>query len=575
MKRAPRTDANAFRVRVLFSFAVLALGAGALLARAVELQLVDHSFLVSKGDARSMRTVKTLAHRGNILDRNGEPLAVSTPVESVTANPKEMASASDEWPKLARALNRNRGEFVRRISSSQDRDFIYLARHLPPASAQAVRKLDVPGVNLVREYRRYYPSGEVVGHVLGFTSIDDEGQEGAELAYDHWLAGEDGAKRVIQDRLGRKVQDVENIRTARPGRDLHLSLDMRIQYLAYRELKSAIIENRARSGSMVVLDVTTGEVLAMVNQPTFNANDRDQIKASAYRNRAATDIIEPGSSIKPFVVAAALQSGRYDAASIVDTSPGFVKVGSKVIEDEHPQGAIGLSDILAKSSNVGMTKIALSLEPQIIWSTLTHLGFGQVTTSGFPGESAGVLSNYSNWRPVGIATLSYGYGLSVTPLQLVHAYATLGALGISRPVSMTRVENAVPGERVLTEHNARTLISLLEAVVNQGGTGTRAVIPGYRVAGKTGTAWKASAGGYSTDHYVGVFGGVAPATHPRLAAIVVIDDPSAGKYYGGDVAAPVFSAVVGGALRMMGVAPDAAPKSTDETLGAAPALVRR
>jgi cell division protein FtsI (penicillin-binding protein 3) len=575
MKRAPRTDANAFRVRVLFSFALLALGAGALLARAVELQLVDHSFLVSKGDARSMRTVKTLAHRGNILDRNGEPLAVSTPVESVTANPKEMASASDEWPKLARALNRNRGEFVRRISSSQDRDFIYLARHLPPASAQAVRKLDVPGVNLVREYRRYYPSGEVVGHVLGFTSIDDEGQEGAELAYDHWLAGEDGAKRVIQDRLGRKVQDVENIRTARPGRDLHLSLDMRIQYLAYRELKSAIIENRARSGSMVVLDVTTGEVLAMVNQPTFNANDRDQIKASAYRNRAATDIIEPGSSIKPFVVAAALQSGRYDAASIVDTSPGFVKVGSKVIEDEHPQGAIGLSDILAKSSNVGMTKIALSLEPQIIWSTLTHLGFGQVTSSGFPGESAGVLSNYSNWRPVGIASMSYGYGLSVTPLQLAHAYATVGAMGISRPISMTRVDADVTGERVLTEHNARTLISLLEAVVSQGGTGTRARIPGYRVAGKTGTAWKASAGGYSTDHYVGVFGGVAPATNPRLAAIVVIDDPSAGKYYGGDVAAPVFSAVVGGALRMMGVAPDAAQKPTDETLTVAPALVQR
>jgi cell division protein FtsI (penicillin-binding protein 3) len=570
-----RSDSAMFRLRVLFAFAIVSLGAAALLVRAVQLQWVDHGFLVSQGDARFQRVVTVPAHRGMILDRNEQPLAVSTPVDSVWANPHDLITVPEEWPKLAKQLKRNSADFGRRITSSQDRDFIYLARHLPPQEAQAVRQLGIPGVNLTREYRRYYPAGEVVGHVLGFTNIDDEGQEGAELAFDHWLAGEDGAKRVIQDRLGRKVQDVENIRTARPGRDLHLSIDMRIQYRAYRELKSAIQVNRAHSGSIVVIDVHTGEVLAMVNQPTFNPNDRGQIQASVYRNRAATDMLEPGSSIKPFVVAAALQSGRYDANSIIDTRPGFIQVGSKLIQDEHPQGAINIAMILAHSSNVGMTKIALSLQPQEIWSTMTKLGFGQVTSSGFPGESAGVFTHYSNWRPISVASQSYGYGLAVTPLQLAHAYATVGAGGIARPVSMLRVDAPVPGERVLDERNARTLVGMLESVVLQGGTGTRAAIRGYRVAGKTGTAWKATAGGYSTDRYVAVFGGVAPATRPRLAAVVVIDDPGAGRFYGGDVSAPVFSAVVGGALRMMGVEPDATKPANDRPAGEVPRVAQR
>jgi cell division protein FtsI (penicillin-binding protein 3) len=325
---------------------------------------------------------------------------------------------------------------------------------------------------------------------------------------------------------------------------------------------------------MVVLDVMTGEILAMVNQPTFNPNDRGELTASMYRNRAATDILEPGSSIKPFVVAAALQSGRFDAASVIDTSPGFVKVGKKIIEDEHPLGAIGLAEILARSSNVGMTKIALSLEPQQIWTTLTQFGFGRVTSSGFPGESAGVLSNYAGWRPPGIASLSYGYGLSVTPLQLAQGYATIGAYGVARPISMLRVEKSVPGERVLSEQNARTLISLLESVVAEG-TGKLAAIPGYRVAGKTGTAKKTSGGGYFDDRHTAVFGGVAPATRPRLAAVVVIDDPEAGRYYGGDIAAPVFSAVVGGALRLMGVAPDDTNAPAGDPLTGVSTVVRR
>lgn len=563
-----------FRLRTACAFAVLVLAAVALGGRAVQLQLLDSGFLVRQGDARSMRVVAAPAHRGSILDRNGEPLAVSTPVESVWANPKELAAANDDWPKLAKLLKREPREFARRLTASQDRDFIYLARHLRPTDAASVRKLDLPGVNLTREYRRYYPAGEVAGHVLGFTNIDDAGQEGAELAFDHWLAGEDGAKRVIQDRYGRKVQDVENIRSARPGRDLTLSIDLRIQYLAYKELKAQIAAQRARSGSVVVLDVQTGEVLAMVNQPAYNPNDREQLAPGSYRNRAATDILEPGSSIKPFVMAAALQSGLYDAKSVVDTSPGVIMVGNKSIEDEHPIGAASLATILAKSSNVGMTKIALSLEPKGIWSTLTQLGFGRVTTSGFPGESAGMLTSYANWRPIGIASLSFGYGLSVTPLQLAHAYATVGASGVARPVSMLKIDAPVAGERVLTERTARTLITLLEAVVSPDGTGKKAAIPGYRVAGKTGTAQKASGGGYLTSNYTAVFGGVAPATAPRLAAVVVIDDPSAGKYYGADVAAPVFSAVVGGALRLLAVAPDQQDFARGDALTAARVTAR-
>jgi cell division protein FtsI (penicillin-binding protein 3) len=575
MRKGKGPDPRAFRFRLLCLFGVLTVAAGGLVARAVDLQLVHNDFLVGQGDQRYIREVETVAHRGMILDRNGEPLAVSTPVDSVSANPRVLAGVNDQWPLLAKALNKDRQDVARRIAGSQDRSFIYLARHMKPVDAQAVRKLGMPGVSVEREYRRYYPSGEVVGHVLGFTNVDDAGQEGAELAFDHWLSGEDGKKRVIQDRMGRKVEDVDSIRATRPGRDLTLSIDLRIQYLAYRELKAAIRDQRARSGSVVVIDVASGEVLAMVNQPTFNPNDRDQLTPGMYRNRAATDMLEPGSSIKPFVVAAALESGRYDEHSTLDASAGFLRVGSMIVEDEHSIGVAGLETILAKSSNVGMSMIALSLEPQQIWSTLRHLGFGQVTASGFPGESAGVLSNYANWRPISIATMSYGYGLSVTPLQLAHAYATLGAMGVARPVSMLRVDDPVEGERVLSEKSARTLVKLLEAVVSPVGTGKQAAIPGYRVAGKTGTAKKAMAGGYSSDHYVGVFGGVAPATNPRLAAVVVIDDPGAGHYYGGDVAAPVFSAVVGGALRLMGVAPDDIDASRQDPFLPTQTLVRR
>ncbi|HVP34962.1 MAG TPA: penicillin-binding transpeptidase domain-containing protein [Steroidobacteraceae bacterium] len=575
--RSARGDAapRSFRWRAHVLQGLLTLACAALLWRAVNLQLVDHGFLARQGDARFSRVLQIAAHRGTITDRYGEPLAVSTPVDSIWVNPGELALANEQIPRLAGALGLDRQELARRITSNLDREFLYLARGRQPAEAAEIKALGIPGVYTSREYRRYYPAGEVTGHLLGFTNVDDAGQEGLELAFDHWLAGEAGAKRVIQDRYGRIVENVESIRPARPGRDLVLSMDLRIQYLAYRELKAAVREQRARAGSIVVLDVVSGEVLAMVNQPAYNPNDREQIQAADYRNRAATDIFEPGSSIKPFWVAAGLAAGRYDARSIIDTSPGFFKVGVKIFEDEHNFGAIDIATVLAKSSNVGMAHIALTLAPQQVWTTLTGLGFGQVTTSGYPGESAGLLPAYSQWRPIGIVTMSHGYGLSVTPLQLAHAYATIGALGVARPVSFLAAESQAAGTRVLESAACRELLAMLESVVAAEGTGKLAAIPGYRVSGKTGTAWKATAGGYSTDRYMAVFGGVAPASEPRLAAVVVIDEPSAGQHMGGQVSAPVFARVVGGALRLLAVAPDQTVTAPEELpSGAAPDTLR-
>jgi cell division protein FtsI (penicillin-binding protein 3) len=549
-----------FRWRAYLLLGLLGCGALALIWRAVDLQLMDHEFLAKEGAARYSREVKIVADRGTITDRYGEPLAVSTPVDSVWVNPPELARASDQISRLGAALKKNPAVITRAVTSNLEREFLYVARHLQPAEAQKIKALGIPGVYLSREYRRYYPAGEVAGHVLGFTNVDDAGQEGLELAFDHWLAGENGKKRIIQDRYGRIVQDVESIQPARPGRDLVLSLDLRTQYLAYRELKSAIRKQRATAGSVVVLDIATGEVLAMVNQPAYNPNDRDQLAPATYRNRAVTDIFEPGSSIKPFIVAAGLLSGKYDSHSVIDTSPGFIKIGDRIVSDlEHGSlGRANIATILAQSSNVGMAILATSLEPEQMWSTLDKLGFGQVTTSGYPGESAGLLSNYSHWRPVGIASMSRGYGLSVTALQLTRGYATIGSLGVSRPTSFLRLDDAVAGDRVIEASDCRELIDLLESVVTaERATGHRAAIPGYRVSGKTGTAYKTKpGGGYSTDRYVAVFGGVAPATNPRLAAVVVIDEPNGAEHQGGQVAAPVFSAVVGGALRLMAVPPD-------------------
>jgi cell division protein FtsI (penicillin-binding protein 3) len=545
-----------FRRRMLV-VAVGFIGLGLLLgARTVNLQFVDQAFFARQGDARQMRVVQIAAHRGTITDRRGEPLAVSSPVDSVWANPRELRNFPGEIPRLAAAVGRDPDSLLRAISSQPEREFLYLRRHLAPTDAQAVLQLGIPGVHLQREYRRFYPAGEVTGHVLGFTNIDDAGQEGLELAYDHWLAGEHGSKRIRRDRLGNTIEDVESIRDPRPGRDLRVSIDLRIQYLAYRELKRAIQAHRAQSGSMVILDVRTGEVLAMVNQPSFNPNDRGQLAAERYRNRATNDIFEPGSSIKPMIIAAALSSGRFDTSSFIETGPGWFTVGAKTIEDKNNLGRIDFETLLTRSSNVGASKVALALDAEQLWTELRRFGLGEVSATGFPGESAGVLMEPDLWRPIGQATLAYGYGLSVTPLQLAHAYAILGARGRAVPVSLLALNQPAQPRQVIDADAASAVLRMLEPVASARGTAPKAAIPGYRVSGKTGTARKFAVGGYHADRYLSVFGGVAPSSDPRLAAVVLIDEPSAGVYYGGEVAGPVFSRVIGDALRILGIPPD-------------------
>ena len=551
--------ARRFTGRVSLVIAFFVLAAVSLVARAVHLQVFNKDFLNQQADSRHLRTEKISAHRGSIMDRNGDPLAISTPVDSVWANPKELAAAVERVPELARSLGLDPELLMRRITRSMDKEFLYLKRHLSPDQAHVVMALNLPGVNVMREYRRYYPAGEVAGHLVGFTSVDDDGQEGLELAFNHWLSGVSGAKRVLKDRLGRSVENVASIRPPRHGKDLRISIDLRLQYLSYRTLKAAIQQYKAESGSIVILDVVTGEVLAMVNQPTYNPNDRAQYSAERYRNRAITDIFEPGSSIKPLILAAALDSGRYRASSIVDTSPGYVVVGPKKIEDPRNLGRISLTTILSRSSNVGATKIAMSLEPDQLWGMMTRFGLGSLTASGFPGESAGLLTHYNDWRQISQATLGYGYGVSVTPLQLAQAYAAIGSGGVMRPVSLVRLDEAATGERIIDREIAMSIRSMMEEVVRPGGTGNNASIAGYRVAGKTGTAWKFAAGGYSEDKYFSIFAGLVPASDPRLAAVVVIDEPSGDLYYGSEVAAPVFADVMAESLRLLAIPPDALP----------------
>jgi cell division protein FtsI (penicillin-binding protein 3) len=554
MSKHLHKPASRFRLSIVY----VALGCATLMLiwRAVDLHVFHKDFLQNQGDARYLRVVPIPAHRGMILDRHGEPLAISTPVDSVWVQPTAFTSAYNDWPKLAKLLKLDLAHVQRTVSQRKDKEFVYLKRHISPDLARQVMALELPGVNLQREYHRYYPAGEVSAHVLGFSNVDDRGQEGLELAYDEWLKGVPGSQRVLKDRLGRVVRHVEQIRKPLPGRDLTLSLDRRLQYLAYRELKRVVIQHKARSGSAVILDVQSGEVLAMVNQPSYNPNNRDQFKGSQTRNRAATDLLEPGSTVKPFTVVAALESGRFRASSLVDTTPGQMRLGKAVIRDSRNYGKISLAKVIQKSSNVGASKIALALSDESLWKVHARLGFGNATDSGFPGEAEGLLSHARHWRDIEKATLAYGYGLSVTPLQLARAYSVLASNGLLKPVSFLRIDDVVEGERVISASTARQVSRMLEAVVQEGGTGTRAQIAGYKVAGKTGTVKKAVAGGYSDDRYIAVFAGIAPASQPRLAMVVTINEPRGEIYYGGEVAAPVFSKVMAGALRMMGVPPD-------------------
>ncbi|MCG6900813.1 MAG: penicillin-binding protein 2 [Gammaproteobacteria bacterium] len=552
-------DIRNFTGRRVFLFLCMGLAALTLVWRAVCLQVLDKEFLLSQADARHLRVVSLPAHRGKILDRHGEPLAISTPVESVWVNPQVLGGEQQRLPELAKLLSLDHGKVKQLLARRADREFIYLRRHISPALATQVANLKVPGVHLQREYRRYYPDGEVTAHITGFTNIDDVGQEGIELAYEDWLGGEPGAKRVVKDGSHNIIEDVESIRRPHPGKDLTLSIDRRIQYLAYRELKAAMQEHQARSASAVVLDVKSGEVVAMVNQPSFNPNNRQQSRSSSMRNRAVTDVFEPGSTMKPFIVACALENGLYRPETQVSTSPGWMQVGRNTVRDVHDYGLLDVSGVIRKSSNVGISKIALSLPAEEIWASLSDLGFGTQTFSGFPGEASGLLSHYSGWNAIETATLSFGYGISATPLQLAQAYAVLATGGIKRPVTFLRDGDVTGERRVMPAAITRQVRNMLEQAAGPDGTAPLAQVPGYRVAGKTGTVKKSNAGGYSRNKYLAVFAGMAPASDPRFVMVVMVDEPSNGKYYGGQVAAPVFSKVMAGALRLMAVPPDNMP----------------
>ena len=548
-----------YQGRRLFLLFCMGIAAMVLVWKAVCLQVLDKEFLMTQGQARHLRVVTLPAHRGMILDRNGEPLAISTPVESVWVNPQELASEQQRIPELSRLLALKSASVTALLASRADREFLYLKRHITPALAAQVEALDIPGVYLQREYRRYYPGGEVAAHIVGFTNIDDVGQEGLELAYEDWLNGEPGAKRVIKDGKSHIIEDVESISRPNPGKDLTLSIDRRIQYLAYRELVAVMQEFKARAASAVVLDVKSGEVLAMVNQPSYNPNNRQQLQRSAMRNRAITDVFEPGSTMKPFVVSTALESGRYQPSTPVATSPGWMRVGVNTVRDVHDYGQLDVTGVLRKSSNVGIAKIALSLPAENIWTSLSDVGFGVQTFSGFPGEASGLLPHYNGWNAIETATIAFGYGISVTPLQLAQAYAVLAADGIRR--SITFLHGAAPAQehRVMPAAVARQVRDMLEQAVGPDGTAPDARITGFRVAGKTGTVHKSVAGGYSDKQYLSVFAGMAPASDPRLVMVVMVDEPSGSKYYGGQVAAPAFSRVIAGALRLLAVTPDDVP----------------
>ncbi|PAU56608.1 cell division protein [Pseudomonas sp. PIC25] len=551
--------------------ALLALMSGAIAWRIIDLQVVDRDFLKEQGDARSMRHIPIPAHRGLITDRNGEPLAVSTPVITLWANGKELQAARDQWPRLAAALGQEPTAFAQRLEQNSGREFMYLVRGLTPEKGQSILDLKIPGVYSIEEFRRFYPAGEVTAHVVGFTDIDDRGREGMELAFDEWLAGVPGKRQVLKDRRGRLIKDVQVVKNAKAGKALALSIDLRLQYLAHRELRNAMQEFGAKAASLVMIDVKTGEILAMVNQPTYNPNNRRNLQPAAMRNRAMIDVFEPGSTVKPFSIAAALGTGRWKPESTVDTYPGSLQIGRYTIRDVSRGGVLNLTGILMKSSNVGISKIAFDIGAEPIYAVMQQAGLGQDTGLGFPGERVGNLPNYRVWKKAETATLAYGYGLSVTAVQLAHAYAVLANQGQNVPLSMVRLDNKPAPTQVIDREIAHTVLGMLQAVVEEpGGGGARAKVPGYHVGGKSGTARKAAVGskGYVEHAYRSFFAGVAPIANPRIAVVVMIDEPSNGAYYGGLVSAPVFGKVMAGALRLMNIAPDDLPPAETQTADA-------
>jgi cell division protein FtsI (penicillin-binding protein 3) len=544
-------------MRLLGLAAVMGLCSFALVARAFYIQVLDRDFYVAQGQARSLRELPIPTSRGMVTDRNGEPLAVSTPVESVWGNPQELLKAPDRLPQLAEALGVPLDVLQRKLGQKSTKEFVYLKRRINPDEAKAILALGIPGVSSQREYRRFYPQGEAMAHVLGFTNVDDEGQEGLELAFDEWLRGKPGAKRVLRDGRGHIIENVDLVRPAEPGRDLTLTIDRRIQFLAYRELRNAIMSHGAASGSIVVLDVATGEVLAMANLPTFNPNAIGTSDREAHRNRAITDVFEPGSTMKPITIAAALTKGVVTTTTPIDLSPGWMKLGKYTIRDHQNYGMQTVTGVITKSSNIGATKISARLDDQYFYDFIHKFGYGSKPGSGFPGESAGVLPTPARWSGTSKATMSYGYGLSATPLQIAVAYAAIANNGVLTTPTFVKGEHG-KRRQVIAPNVAHEVMKMMQTVTEKGGTATQGAILGYHVAGKTGTARMFNGrGGYST-RYIAYFAGVVPVDNPRFATVVIVNDPDPAKggYFGGLVSAPVFKSVMDGSLRLMDVPPD-------------------
>ncbi|MCF5722215.1 penicillin-binding protein 2 [Pseudomonas syringae] len=557
---------------------LLALMVGAIAWRIVELQVVDRDFLIGEGNARSLRHIPIPAHRGLITDRNGEPLAVSTPVTTLWANAKELQVAKDKWPQLAAALGQDPKALAERLEAQANKEFIYLVRGLTPEQGQQVLDLKVPGVYGIEEFRRFYPAGETTAHMVGFTDIDDHGREGVELAYDEWLAGVPGKRQVIKDRRGRLIKDVQVTKNAKAGKPLALSIDLRLQYLANRELRNAIIENGAKAGSLVIMDVKTGEILAMVNQPTYNPNNRRNLQPAMMRNRAMIDVFEPGSTMKAISMSAALETGRWKPSDKVEVYPGTLQLGKYTIRDvSRTEGPVlDLTGILINSSNVGMSKVAFDIGGETIYHLAQKIGLGQPTGLDFPGERVGNLPNYRDWKKAETATLSYGYGLSVTAIQLAHAFSVLANNGRMVPLSLIHVDEAPKATQVIPENVAKTMQGMLQQVIEAPRGVFRAQVPAYHVAGKSGTARKTSVGtkGYAENSYRSLFAGFGPMSDPRYAIVVVIDEPSKAGYFGGLVSAPVFSKVMSGTLRLMNITPDNLPPTEQANAGPPAAAVK-
>lgn len=529
------------------------------IVRAVHLQIIDNDYLQSEGDARYLRVQKEEPTRGMILDRNDQPLAISTPVDSIWMHPATILRQQNEYSyeQLSGLLGISRDDLLARAEKAKAKEFSYLKRQISPQLANQILALDVPGINSVREYKRYYPAGPVLGHVLGFTNIDNEGQEGLELSFNESLKGQPGRTHVLHDRVGHVVEYVEQLSQVQHGQDVKLSIDARIQYLAYRHLQAAVKKHNAASASLVALDAKTGEILAMVSMPDFNPNDRAELKSTRFRNRSITDSFEPGSTVKPFTVAMALEEGVIEPQSIIDAEQGFFYIGRSRINDTKALGEITVSDVIKRSSNIGAAKIAMKLPARDLYDTYRALGFGQTNQLKLPGEQRGILAKRKKWRPIEHATMSYGYGLSVNTLQLARSYIALANDGVILPVTLSPLEKAPEGQRVFSQEVVDQVALMLEAAVSDTGTAPQARVDQYRVGGKTGTAHKVVNGQYQDDAYMSLFAGFAPISDPEVVLVVAIDDPRGVDYYGGLVAAPVFSAVMAGALRFRDVPPDA------------------